>query len=208
MDENTFCRKYLDLIQGPYKGINLTRITDVEEFRIKQYQDSVIPFRNFKFDSIGAKIFDIGFGGGFPVLPLANEFPEVSFMGIETRNKKVKVVGEISEALGLKNTKFIHGRFEEFLYPAGSIVVNKAVATVKKVLDNISVEKDVTICFYKGPNFFTLEGKELETIEDNWSIMGKEEYSLSNGDPRVFFIVKSKNVLRRTNQKNLTKLIG
>ncbi len=207
MTEMDFCRKYLDLITGPYAGINLTRITDLEVFQIKQYQDSIIPFKKM-CDPIGAKVFDIGFGGGFPILPLANEFQNISFTGIETRNKKVRIVGEIAESLGLKNTSFIHGRFEDFLFPAGSVVVNKAVATVKKVLDNINVEKDVTICFYKGPNFFTLEGKELETIRENWSIIAKEEYSLSNGDPRVFFVVKSKSVLRGTNQKNLTKLIG
>ena len=40
-----FSKKYLDIINGDPSGLNLTRITDVEEFHEKQYLDSIMPFR-------------------------------------------------------------------------------------------------------------------------------------------------------------------
>ena len=38
-----FSQKYLDLLTGPYKDINLTRITEFEEFHDKQIVDSILP---------------------------------------------------------------------------------------------------------------------------------------------------------------------
>ena len=53
---------------------------------------------------------DVGFGGGFPLLPLAKYLPHIQFYGVETRNKKVRVVSEIAAKLGLNNIKFLHSR--------------------------------------------------------------------------------------------------
>ena len=50
-----------------------------------------------------SKILDIGCGGGFPSIPLAIMFPEVQFTGVDSIGKKIKVVNEVSQALGLKN---------------------------------------------------------------------------------------------------------
>lgn len=51
----------------------------------------------------GAKILDVGTGGGFPAIPLAILFPEVSFMAVDIIAKKIKVVQEVAHGLHLKN---------------------------------------------------------------------------------------------------------
>ena len=51
----------------------------------------------------GAKILDVGTGGGFPGIPLAIMFPDTQFMLIDSIGKKIKVVNAVAEALGLKN---------------------------------------------------------------------------------------------------------
>jgi len=50
----------------------------------------------------GANILDIGTGGGFPGIPLAIFYPEVSFYLADSIGKKIKVVEEVVAALGLK----------------------------------------------------------------------------------------------------------
>ena len=58
------------------------------------------------------KVLDIGTGGGFPGIPLAILFPEVQFTLVDSIGKKITVVKEVSEGIGLKNVTAIHGRAE------------------------------------------------------------------------------------------------
>lgn len=59
------------------------------------------------------KVLDIGTGGGFPGIPLAIFFPEVQFTLVDSIGKKITVVKEVSEGIGLKNVTAIHGRAED-----------------------------------------------------------------------------------------------
>lgn len=59
------------------------------------------------------KILDVGTGGGFPGIPLAIMFPECDFHLIDSIGKKIKVVNEVANALGLKNIKAEQKRAEE-----------------------------------------------------------------------------------------------
>lgn len=58
-------------------------------------------------------IMDVGTGGGFPGIPLAIMFPEVSFHLIDSIGKKVRVAQEIAAAVNLKNVTFCHERVED-----------------------------------------------------------------------------------------------
>ena len=72
------------------------------------------------------KVLDIGTGGGFPGIPLAILFPEVQFTLIDSIGKKITVVKEVSEGIGLKNVTAIHGRAEQ-LKEKFHFVVSRAV---------------------------------------------------------------------------------
>ncbi len=50
-------------------------------------------------------ILDVGTGGGFPGIPLAILFPKTTFYLVDSIQKKIKVVTEISKELDLKNVK-------------------------------------------------------------------------------------------------------
>ncbi len=60
-----------------------------------------------------SSILDIGTGGGFPGIPLAILFPETSFVLVDSIGKKIKVVNEVAQALGLANVIAHHARAEE-----------------------------------------------------------------------------------------------
>lgn len=72
------------------------------------------------------KVLDIGTGGGLPGIPLAILFPEVQFTLIDSIGKKITVVTEVSDGIGLKNIRAIHGRAED-LKGQFHFVVSRAV---------------------------------------------------------------------------------
>lgn len=78
----------------------------------------------------GEKVLDVGTGGGFPGIPLAILFPDTSFHLVDSIGKKIKVVHEVAQALGLKNVQASHMRAEEV---QGSVdfVISRAVTQLK-----------------------------------------------------------------------------
>ncbi len=76
----------------------------------------------------GAKILDLGTGGGFPGIPLAIMYPSVFFTLVDSTAKKIRVVTEIAAALGLKNVEARHIRVEELKTERFDFVVTRAVA--------------------------------------------------------------------------------
>ncbi|MBC75726.1 MAG: hypothetical protein CME64_06900 [Halobacteriovoraceae bacterium] len=193
-----FAKDYFDLLVGEYAGINLTRINDFDEFYNKQILDSIEPIQQSKifFDEIKAKgaFIDVGFGGGFPLLPLAKILPEIQFFGIETRNKKVKVVSEIANKLGLNNIKFLHSRIENVLIDRSAVCSLKAVGKVNDFLEKFNSDQDISVYFYKGPNFYELEGDQLKVAKRNWSVKEEREIIIPGTDKRYLIGFEPKNV--------------
>tara|TARA_B100000787_G_scaffold168255_1_gene156675 strand:- start:1334 stop:1948 length:615 start_codon:yes stop_codon:yes gene_type:complete len=83
----------------------------------------VIQFEN------GTKILDIGTGGGFPGIPLAILFPEVSFLLVDSIGKKIKVVNEVSRSIGLTNVSTLQERAEN-IKETFDFVVSRAVTNM------------------------------------------------------------------------------
>ena len=109
----------------------------------------------------GSRIMDLGTGGGFPGIPLAILFPEVHFHLVDSIGKKVRVAGEIAQAIRLKNVTTAHERAEE---EKGKFdfVVSRAVMPladlVKIIRKNIASKQQNAL-----PNgLICLKGGELE----------------------------------------------
>ncbi len=78
----------------------------------------------------GTRVMDIGTGGGFPGIPLAILFPETTFLLIDSIGKKIKVVEEVAQAIGLTNLTAVHGRAEE-VDEKFHFIVSRAVTRLK-----------------------------------------------------------------------------
>lgn len=109
----------------------------------------------------GTKIMDLGTGGGFPGIPLAILFPEVSFHLVDSIGKKVRVATEVANSIGLKNVTFRHARAEEEKQ-LFDFVVSRAVMPLTDLLKII--RKNITPKQQNSlPNgLICLKGGELE----------------------------------------------
>jgi 16S rRNA (guanine527-N7)-methyltransferase len=205
-----FSNEYLELLRGEFAGINLTRIEDPEEFYNKQILDSLFPLNEskvFKNKILEAGILvDIGFGGGFPILPLAKNLPKIKFFGFDARSKKVEVVKLIAEKLRLNNVKLAHARVEDILFDKPVVITLKAVGKISDFLPLIKTTEKILVCFYKGPKIYELE--ELDSIEKSWELVEEIAYDLNGTEGRTFLCFRNKNVLRGTINNKLIKFSG
>ena len=154
-------------------------------------------------------LLDVGFGGGFPVLPIAKLHPKVKCLGVDTRGKKVKVVTEIAAKLRLKNVQLIHSRIEDVFIDIPATCTFKAVGKVSDFLNKIDTNQKLQVYFYKGPNFYTLEKEQIEECKKDWDIIEETEIEVDGVDKRYLIGFENKKVPHRTEVKsgnNLVKL--
>ncbi len=78
----------------------------------------------------GTKVMDAGTGGGFPGIPLAILFPETQFYLVDSIGKKIKVVREVTQALGLENVEAEQIRVED-VKSSFDFVVSRAVTDLE-----------------------------------------------------------------------------
>ncbi|HWQ79116.1 MAG TPA: 16S rRNA (guanine(527)-N(7))-methyltransferase RsmG, partial [Anaerovoracaceae bacterium] len=113
-DEETMSKfqRYMELILEWNEKVNLTSITEKDEFIIKHYMDSVSVCGSSQMKA-AQRIIDVGTGAGFPGIPLAILFPEKRFLLMDSLNKRIRIIAELAREIGLKNVEFRHGRAEE-----------------------------------------------------------------------------------------------
>ena len=83
--------------------INVVSRKDIDELYLRHVLHSLGIAKVVQFKS-GAKVLDVGTGGGFPGIPLAILFPETQFHLVDSIGKKIKVVDEVVAGLGSKRS--------------------------------------------------------------------------------------------------------
>jgi len=112
--------------------INVISRKDIQNLYERHVLHSLALVKFTSFEP-GARILDLGTGGGFPGVPLAIYYPDVEFFLIDGRKKKLKVIEEVAAAIGLSNVRTKHVRAEDCRYKA-DFVVSRAVAPLSQLL--------------------------------------------------------------------------
>lgn len=169
-------------LEGLYKEwnekINVISRKDIDALYEKHVLHSLAIAAICNFHS-GAKVVDIGTGGGFPGIPLAIMFPEVEFTLVDSIGKKIKVVQEVAGSIGLQNVTAIHSRVED-VKKTFDFAVSRAVAPLGDLWQwvNMSLRKgqksdelaNGLICLKGGDLLPEIKASGLQQKVQAWSV--------------------------------------
>jgi len=110
--------------------INVVSRKDIDELYLKHVLHSLSISKIIQFKK-NTSILDVGTGGGFPGIPLAILFPECKFLLVDSINKKINVVEEITKSLKLTNVSFKAIRVEK-LDSKHEFIISRAVTKMNK----------------------------------------------------------------------------
>jgi 16S rRNA (guanine527-N7)-methyltransferase len=106
-----------ELILEGNRQLNLTRITEPQEFWEKHLWDSlrgIAPQQKFISSlETGASVIDIGTGAGFPGVPVAIVAPSSKVTLVDSTRKKINFIEKILSELALNNATTVVARAEE-----------------------------------------------------------------------------------------------
>ncbi|MEG0376937.1 MAG: 16S rRNA (guanine(527)-N(7))-methyltransferase RsmG [Eubacterium sp.] len=163
-DQAVLLSAYMERLLEANKEINVTRITDPDDFIEKHILDSLTCLEFIK-DKAG-DILDVGTGGGFPGVPLAIMLKDAKITMMDATGKKLKLIESICSNIGIENVSFLHGRAEEmgrdpFYRETYTCVVSRAVA-------NLCLLSELCLPLVRtGGQFLALKGKNyLEELEE------------------------------------------
>jgi len=169
-------QKYMELVLAWNEKVNLTAVTERDEFIKKHFIDSILCA---DFDELknANTIIDVGTGAGFPGVPLALIFPEKQFLLIDSLNKRMKILEEMLSEIEVSNVSVLHTRAEDLAHKKEyretfDICVSRAVA-------NLAVLSEYCLPFinlggffisYKGPSAL----EELAQADKAIKLLGGE----------------------------------
>jgi 16S rRNA (guanine527-N7)-methyltransferase len=103
---------YMDMALEYNKNINLTTITEPDEFIEKHFLDSLFCYGWDEIEE-AKDIVDVGTGAGFPGIPLALAYPWKNFVLMDSLGKRVTFIESAIEALEIPNATAVHIRAED-----------------------------------------------------------------------------------------------
>lgn len=104
--------RYAEMLVDWNEKINLTAITAPDEIVIKHFVDSLLLLKAYDVPK-GATMIDVGTGAGFPSVPVAMVRDDIRLTLMDSLNKRINFLKELSEALCV-NAECVHARAEEF----------------------------------------------------------------------------------------------
>ncbi|MBE5820017.1 MAG: 16S rRNA (guanine(527)-N(7))-methyltransferase RsmG [Clostridiales bacterium] len=195
---------YMKLVIECNEKINLTAITDENEFIIKHIVDSltVIPYIED-----GMKVIDVGTGAGFPGIPLKIVNPTLKITLLDSLNKRIVFLENVIKELNLNEINTIHSRAEDCgknkdTREKFDIAIARAVAPLNVLLEYLIPlikVKGKCICMksIRGQEEINVAKKALQVL--NGTIEKNIEITLPNTD-------MNRNIIIVNKQKETSKI--
>lgn len=188
---------YYEIVVRSNANINLTAITEAEEFACKHIIDSLM-LAQFIAPSYKKRLMDVGTGAGFPTLPLAITHPDHRFAVIESLNKRYEFIKFACKNIGINNIGINRYRAEE----AGhrSLFREKFEFSTARAVAPLNVLCEYCLPMVKmGGHFLAMKGanyrEELDGAKNAIFQCGGRfeevrEYTLPGGDKRAIIVIK------------------
>ncbi|RYZ98720.1 MAG: 16S rRNA (guanine(527)-N(7))-methyltransferase RsmG [Sphingobacteriaceae bacterium] len=167
--------------------INVISRKDIEQLYERHVLHSLGIAKVMAFKS-SERVLDVGTGGGFPGIPLAIMFPETTFHLVDSIGKKIKVVNEIAQALGLTNVTATHARAEQ-INEEFDFVISRAVTRLKEFYPWVKGKFYKMGCNKLANGILYLKGGDL-TEEIKESGLKVRQYNLKDYFDEEFFETK------------------
>jgi 16S rRNA (guanine527-N7)-methyltransferase len=166
--------------------INVISRKDIDELYTRHVLHSLGIAKVMSFSN-GSMVLDVGTGGGFPGIPLAILFPEVNFYLIDVIAKKIKVVQEVANGLGLKNLRAEQKR-AALVSEKFDFIVSRAVTNMPDFVDWVKgkTKKESKNVFPNG--ILYLKGGDLS--EELKAFPKAKEFLLQEFFEEAFFETK------------------
>ncbi len=165
---------YYNFLVEKNKVMNLTGIVERDMVYLKHFYDSILLIKGHDFSSGNIKICDVGAGAGFPSIPLKIVYPNIEVTIVDSLNKRINFLKELTKILYLENVRAVHQRAEEFAVKnreSFDIVTARAVA-------RLNVLSELCIPLVKpGGYFLALKGEadeELNESSETFRILSSE----------------------------------
>lgn len=187
---------YAQMLVERNKVMNLTAITDDEGVTVKHFFDSIYPFTMFELEK-NSTLIDVGTGAGFPSCPLKIYRDDISITLLDSLNKRVNFLKELSDKTGL-GAVCIHARAEELGRKEEHR--EKFDAATARAVANLADLCEYCLPFVRvGGVFAALKGsngdEELREAEKAVKILGGQterviSYNLPGGDGRTLIVIR------------------
>ena len=150
---------FYQLLLAYNEKFNLTRIVSEEDCLIKHFADSLAGEKYFQK---GARVIEVGSGGGFPSVPLMIYRQDLNFVLLEASEKKCGFLEKAVGELGLP-AKVVHGRAEEL--GRREDFREKFDACTARAVAKLNTLAEYCIPFVKkGGRFIAYKGRAEEEI--------------------------------------------
>lgn len=178
---------------------NLTAIKEPEQIYLKHFYDSITIVKAIDFNKVN-NLIDIGTGAGFPGMIVKILFPEIEVTLLDSNNKKIAFLQELTMKLGLKKVNFYHGRAEDFCVKNRE----KFDVVTARAVSNMTLLSELCLPLTKvGGYYIALKGSNEEEIDDSLyaiKVLGGEieekitfELPIENSGRNILKIKKSVN---------------
>lgn len=128
--------EYYALVMKWNRALNLTTITQPEEFKQRHLYESLLVAEHL-FPSI-SEVWDLGSGLGIPGIPVAVCKPSLQVKLVEANHKKAIFLEEVAAELKLPNVSVESRRFESLASPPSEVaLIARAVDKMETLLPQI-----------------------------------------------------------------------
>ena len=181
--------QYLKMLLDENTRINLTAVKDYDTAWRRLIIDSLTVLPWLEQETQGARLIDIGTGGGLPGLPIAICRTDLNVTLLDSTGKKIRFIERCIADLQLQNVTAVNNRAELLGQDNNHrqqyhIAVSRAIGSISAVLEYSLplVKVGGRVLAMKGPK----AQQELEDAGDALDLLGAGELAVYDAYPESF----------------------